>query len=79
MLQSECENEIFSGSLQAEMIQETKSGLIVEDAAELVTILETLYSEFSLSNEIKCNYANTEQHSSKNYVKVLADVLHQKK
>ncbi|MBM3185366.1 MAG: hypothetical protein FJZ67_03625 [Bacteroidetes bacterium] len=69
------ENENFSGALQADLIQETKSGISVKDAPELFTILEELCHEFSLSNEIKSLATNTEIHSRKNYVKLLADFL----
>ncbi len=69
------ENENFSGSLQADLIQETKSGIIVKDASELFTILEELCHEFSLFNEIKFSSINTDNHSRKNYVKGLANFL----
>jgi glycosyltransferase involved in cell wall biosynthesis len=69
------ENDSFSGSLQADLIQETKSGISVKDASELFTILEELCQEFSLSNEIKCSSTNTDNHSRRNYVEVLADFL----
>ncbi len=69
------ENSNFSGSLQADLIQETNSGIIVKDASELFIILEELCHEFSLSNKIKSSSTNTDNHSRKNYVKVLADFL----
>jgi glycosyltransferase involved in cell wall biosynthesis len=69
------ENKNFSGSLQADLIQETKSGISVKDASELFIILEELCHEFNLYNEIKSSSINTDNHSRKNYVKGLAEYL----
>jgi glycosyltransferase involved in cell wall biosynthesis len=69
------ENNNFSGSLQADLIGNTKSGVCVKDASELLVILDELYEEFSVSNEIKCNSIHIDNHSRRNYVKVLSDFI----
>lgn len=72
------ENGNFSESLQEDLIKETNSGNIVIDASELFIILEELCHEFSLTNEIKSPSTKTDNHSRKNYVKVLAEYLMQR-
>ncbi len=69
------ENDNFSRTLQADLIEETNSGICVKDASELYIILEELCQEFSVSNEIKCSTTNSDNHSRKNYVKLLAYFL----
>jgi hypothetical protein len=69
------ENYNFSGSLQADLIGNTKSGVCVKDASDLLIILDELYEEFSVSNEIKCNSIHIDNHSRRNYVKVLSDFI----
>jgi glycosyltransferase involved in cell wall biosynthesis len=69
------EQNNFSGSLQADLIGNTKSGVCVKDASELLIILDELYEEFSISNEIKCNSIHIDNHSRRNYVKVLSDFI----
>jgi glycosyltransferase involved in cell wall biosynthesis len=69
------ENANFSGSLQADLIRETTSGISIKDSTEFITILKELLQEFTLTNEIKCAAINTENHSRRNYVKVLAEFI----
>ena len=69
------ENANFSSSLQADLIRETNSGISIKDSTELITILEELLQEFTLTNEIKCTAIDTENHSRRNYVKVLAEFI----
>jgi hypothetical protein len=72
------ENDNFSGSLQADLLMETNSGIIVNDASELFIILEELCHEFSLSNEIKSLATNTENHARRSFVKLMAEHLNKK-
>jgi glycosyltransferase involved in cell wall biosynthesis len=69
------ENENFSGSLQADLIQDTNSGILVKDASELLAVLEDLCQEYSISNEIKSLAINTENHARRSYVKLIAEYL----
>ncbi len=61
--------------LQERLINETESGIVVENAEHLRTVLENLYSEFEEKRFIICNSKNTEQFSRKIQVKNLADVI----
>lgn len=69
------ENESEGKYLQADLINETNSGIVVKDAAHLSTILEESYHEFETKGFIRCNTVNTERHSRKNQVQKLAEVI----
>ena len=48
------ESETQSKQLQADLIHETNSGVIVKDAAHLKEVLEELYAEFLATGKIAC-------------------------
>jgi len=64
-----------SKQLQADLITETNSGVIVKDSAHLLTVLEELYAEFQASGQIACDSHGVEQYSRKIQVEKLAEVI----
>lgn len=71
------ENDHFSGSLQADLIQETESGILVENASHLMEVLDALYTEFETTGEIACPSKDIAQFSRKIQVEKLAKLIHQ--
>jgi hypothetical protein len=69
------ENSIFSGQLQADLIKETNSGVIVKDQIELKQILLDLIQEFKEQSYISCETKNIDNYSRKFNVKRLADII----
>lgn len=65
----------ISKTLQADLIEETKSGIVVEDAAHLVQVLQDLWQEFQEKGKIECNSVGVERYSRKLQVKALAEVV----
>lgn len=61
--------------LQADIIKETNSGIIVKDSVELYDILTELYKEFTQNGFIACKSKNIEQFSQKIQVQKLADLI----
>ena len=64
-----------SKQLQADLITETNSGVIVKDSAHLLTVLEELYAEFQATGQIACDSHGVEQYSRKIQVEKLAEVI----
>jgi hypothetical protein len=64
-----------SHHLQVDLIEETKSGLVVENEASLMSAIEDLYNEFLLNGFIACNSVNVENYSRKIQVKKLAEII----
>lgn len=64
-----------SGQLQADLILETKSGIVVEDANHLMEIFEELYTEFESTGKISCNSVGVEKFSRKVQVEKLAELV----
>lgn len=69
--ESGCESK----QLQADLIRETKSGIIVKDAAQLKEVLQDLYAEFQATGQIACDSHGVEQYSRKIQVERLAELL----
>jgi len=69
---SESENQ----HLQEDIINETKSGIVVKDKLHLKKILSDLYEEFKLSGFIACRSENTQQFSRKIQTQKLVDIIH---
>ena len=64
-----------SKQLQADLITETNSGVIVKDSAHLLTVLEELYAEFQATGQIACDSHGVEQYSRKIQVERLAELI----
>lgn len=69
------ELETESNQLQADLINETNSGIIVKDQAHLLNVLEDLWKEFSETGQIACNSHGVEKYSRKVQVERLASLL----
>ena len=67
--------EDMNGNVQADLINSTRSGIIVEDAMHLSKIIDENYAEFILNKHIKCNSINVENYSRKVQVQLLSDVI----
>ncbi len=61
--------------LQAELINETKSGIAVENAQHLKSVIAGLYSNFKIDGLIKCDATNTSQFSRRLQTQKLAEVI----
>jgi hypothetical protein len=61
--------------LQAELINETKSGIAVENAQHLKSTIATLYSNFKRDGFIKCEATNTSQFSRRLQTQKLAEII----
>jgi len=57
--------EGLSERLQADLIKETTSGIVVKDTIHLEQVLEELFSEFNNTQEIKSHTINAEKYSRK--------------
>ncbi len=66
-----------SNRLQEDLINETNSGYIIQDAKHLLKVLEQLYDEFNEKGYIQCNTINAENYSRKYQVEQLAEVIKQ--
>jgi len=64
-----------SKQLQADLITETNSGVIVKDSAHLLTVLEELYAEFEEKGFIACDSIGVEKYSRKIQVERLASQI----
>jgi glycosyltransferase involved in cell wall biosynthesis len=64
-----------SKQLQADLITETNSGIIVKDSIHLLTVLEELYAEFQATGQIACDSHGVEQYSRKIQVERLAELI----
>ena len=64
-----------SDNLQADLIEATKSGIIVNDAEHLSLVLQELYSEFRTKGFLECNSTNIDQFSRKIQAQKLAEIL----
>ena len=69
------ESEHSSNQLQADLITETNSGIIVNDSNHLLTVLEELYTEFQATGQIACDSHGVEQYSRKIQVERLAELI----
>lgn len=69
------ESENFSKQLQAELIRETNSGIVVEDEIHLRKILKDLVDEFEQKGRIECSSIGVENYSRKIQVKNLSEII----
>jgi glycosyltransferase involved in cell wall biosynthesis len=61
--------------LQSELINETKSGIVVENAQHLQAILPVLYTQFKNNGYIECDSVNETQFSRRIQAKKLAEIV----
>jgi hypothetical protein len=64
-----------SNQLQADLIKETNSGIIVKDANHLKKVLQELLIEFESTGEIVCHAVGVESYSRKIQVEKLAQIV----
>lgn len=64
-----------SKQLQADLIKQTNSGIIVKDSQHLRKVLQDLYAEFQATGQIACDSHDVEQYSRKIQVERLAELL----
>jgi glycosyltransferase involved in cell wall biosynthesis len=69
------EFESESKTLQADLINQTNSGVIVRDSDHLLEVLEELYTEFQETGQIACNSVGVENYSRKIQVEKLAELI----
>jgi glycosyltransferase involved in cell wall biosynthesis len=69
------EIEGVSNQLQADLIQETESGVIVKDAKHLQEVLNELHAEFQETGQIACHSKGVENCSRKIQVEKLAEII----
>jgi glycosyltransferase involved in cell wall biosynthesis len=69
------EIESESGQLQADLIRNTNSGIIVENADHLTEVLSDLWKEFQSTGRIACNSVGVEKYSRKIQVEQLAEIV----
>lgn len=69
------EIEGISKNLQADLIEETNSGIIVENEQHLQQVFKDLMSEFIAKDKIDCESYGVEKYSRKNQVEKLANVI----
>ena len=69
------ESETESKHLQADLINETNSGVIVKDALHLREVLQELYTEFQTTGKIACESVGVEKYSRKIQVEKLAELV----
>jgi glycosyltransferase involved in cell wall biosynthesis len=69
------ESETESKHLQADLINETNSGIIVKDASHLKEVLKELYTEFEEKGFIACDSIGVEKYSRKIQVEKLAELV----
>jgi glycosyltransferase involved in cell wall biosynthesis len=71
------EFESESKTLQADLINQTNSGVIVRDSEHLLKVLEELYAEFQQTGQIACDSFGVENYSRKIQVEKLAKMINQ--
>jgi len=69
------ELESESGQLQADLIHETNSGIVVEDSNHLLKVLDDLYAEFQETGQIACHSTGVGNYSRKIQVEKLAEIV----
>ena len=61
--------------MQADLINQTNSGVIVRDSAHLLEVLKELYTEFQQTGQIACDSVGVENYSRKIQVEKLAELI----
>lgn len=69
------ETEGLSTHLQEDLIKETNSGIVVENAVHLQQMITKLYTEFSFKGFIECQSHDIERFSRKKRTQELADII----
>lgn len=69
------ESETESKQLQADLIRETNSGIIVKDSQHLLEVLNDLNKEFNETGQIACHSSGVENYSRKIQVEKLAEIV----
>ena len=69
------ESDTESKQLQADLIKQTNSGIIVKDSQHLSQVLHYLYVESQATGQIACNSHDVEQYSRKIQVERLAEII----
>ncbi len=69
------EIEGVSHHLQVDLIEETNSGVVVENESCLLPVLNQLYQEFEVNKKIECNSIGVENYSRKIQVKKLSEII----
>ena len=64
-----------SKQLQADLIKETNSGIIVKNSEHLMEVLNDLYAEFKSTGQIACHSVGVENYSRKIQVEKLAEIV----
>jgi glycosyltransferase involved in cell wall biosynthesis len=64
-----------SHQLQIDLIEETKSGIVIENEENLMIAINDLSREFEINRKIECNSINVENYSRKIQVKKLAEII----
>lgn len=64
-----------NSSMQAEILKQTSSGIVVEHAQHLYSILKELHNEFSQNKSITCATNNVEQFSRKRQAEKFAETI----
>lgn len=69
------EIEGVSHHLQVDLIEETNSGVVVENESGLLPVLNQLYEEFEANRKIECNSKGVENYSRKIQVEKLSEII----
>jgi hypothetical protein len=64
-----------SSQVQADIINETQSGIVVNDSNHLLSVLNELYTEFEQTGQIACESKGIEKYSRKIQVENLASLI----
>jgi glycosyltransferase involved in cell wall biosynthesis len=70
--------EGISTNKQADLINETNSGIVVRDSKHLLEVITELYQEFSQTGKIKCDSTNTELYSRKKQAEMFTKIINNK-
>ena len=65
----------LSTHLQADCLNETKAGIVVQDKNHLLSVLTELYDEFCKNGFIECHSINTDKYSRKEGARQLAEMV----
>src|SRR5690554_428279 len=70
------EMEGMSKQLQADLLQQTQAGVVVENESHLQEVFQELVEEFNKNGKIACHSVGVENYSRKIQVKKLAQIIH---
>ncbi|MDF2438540.1 MAG: hypothetical protein K0Q95_2916 [Bacteroidota bacterium] len=69
------EEDNLSSHLQADLINETKSGHIISDSKDLGHVIDKLYQEFIQTGAVQCNTDQISKYSRRQQTQILAEHL----